>query len=48
MSEKINPVRGMNDLLPEASAVWQHVERTAAAVLAASMPASLHRSAEAD
>ncbi len=29
MSQKISGVKGMNDVLPPAIAVWQHVERTA-------------------
>jgi histidyl-tRNA synthetase len=35
MSRNIQPVTGMKDVLPADIGVWQHVERTAAAVLAA-------------
>jgi histidyl-tRNA synthetase len=35
MSRNIQPVTGMKDVLQPEIAVWQHVERTAAAVLAA-------------
>lgn len=35
MSRELQAVRGMNDLLPDAVAVWQHVERVTADVLAA-------------
>jgi histidyl-tRNA synthetase len=35
MSRNIQPVTGMKDVLPEDIGVWQHVERTSAAVLAA-------------
>jgi len=31
---KIQSIRGMNDLLPEQSAIWQYLERTVAEVLA--------------
>ena len=33
MSEKIRPVRGMNDILPEESPAWQHLEREARRVM---------------
>jgi len=29
MSETLQPVRGMNDVLPDDSAAWQHLERVA-------------------
>ena len=28
MSKKIQAIRGMNDILPEQSAVWRHLEST--------------------
>ena len=34
MSQKIQAIRGMNDVLPEAAAGWQHLHRTAADVFA--------------
>lgn len=35
MSQKLQAIRGMNDVLPEAAASWQHLHRTAADVFAA-------------
>jgi histidyl-tRNA synthetase len=35
LSEPIPPVKGMNDVLPERAAAWQHVEATARRVFAA-------------
>ncbi|HKL77680.1 MAG TPA: histidine--tRNA ligase [Gammaproteobacteria bacterium] len=35
MAEKIRPVRGMNDVLPEEAPAWQHLEAEARRVLAA-------------
>src|SRR6056297_2078954 len=35
MAAAIQPVRGMNDVLPDATPTWQWVERTAQAVFAA-------------
>jgi histidyl-tRNA synthetase len=32
---KIQSIRGMNDILPEQTPLWQHIERTAARLLAA-------------
>lgn len=34
MSQKLQAIRGMNDVLPEAAASWQHLHRTAADVFA--------------
>ncbi len=34
MSARLNPVRGMNDILPDQSHVWQHVEGVIASELA--------------
>ena len=34
MSQRIQAIRGMNDVLPEAAAGWQHLHRTAADVFA--------------
>ena len=34
MTDTIQPVRGMNDVLPEESAAWQHLERVARETLA--------------
>ncbi|MTW20621.1 histidine--tRNA ligase [Allochromatium palmeri] len=34
MSKYIQAIRGMNDILPERIALWQHIEQTARAVLA--------------
>lgn len=34
MSKYIQAIRGMNDILPERIAIWQHIEQTARAVLA--------------
>ncbi|SCY61945.1 histidyl-tRNA synthetase [Thiohalorhabdus denitrificans] len=35
MAEKIRPVRGMNDILPDEAAAWQHLETEARRVLEA-------------
>ncbi|MFP4560006.1 MAG: histidine--tRNA ligase [Thiohalorhabdus sp.] len=35
MAEKIRPVRGMNDILPDEAAAWQHLEAEARRVLEA-------------
>ncbi len=35
MPQAIQAIRGMNDLLPDVLDLWQHIERTAAAVLTA-------------
>jgi histidyl-tRNA synthetase len=35
MSKTIQAIRGMNDILPERSALWQHLEQTVGEVLAA-------------
>ena len=34
MTEMIKPIRGMNDILPDQSHVWQHVEQVAADLFA--------------
>ena len=35
MSKQIQPVRGMNDVLPAEIGTWQHLERVARAVFEA-------------
>ena len=42
MSKKITSIRGMNDLLPEQTGLWQWLEDRVRGVLAKLTPANLH------